>query len=438
MKHRQNNSLSPPCQALLLGLVLMPMAVSRAQVIPLAFPLSQPPFPAQLAGIDREWNLSFKTAGKLRVVAAADLAYWGRYRDVEAGPQLILADGGMIRADPLLLDDKQLVLGDATGLGRGFWDESSLPRDNVRAILLQPPAATPDRDRLIKELASYTQADDRLLLAGGDTIAGVLIASPRAGRFAPEDSKPGSETFQLIRRGSAPPLVIPAAKVVAVSLGSIGTRSANGSRMLAWLALADGSLVRTASVHAKGDIVTVGLALGGELKTTLSGRNDPDKRFWDAVTYVEPTAPRMKWLPDLQPLGYKHIPFLTIERPLGVDQSVLGTRLRAAGAVFRKGIGMPSASRVAYEVAGFRKFEAEIAIDEAAALSGSGIFKVLLEGAPDQWKAVYESQAIRGGDPPVPIAIDLKGAGRLVLLVEFADRGDVCDYADWLNARLSK
>jgi NPCBM/NEW2 domain-containing protein len=423
---------------LAIGLVLMPATVSRAQSVPFAFPLSEAPFPAQLAGIDREWNLSFKTAGKLRVVAAADLAYWGRYRDVEAGPQIILDGGGVVRADVLLLDDKQLILGDATGLARGFWDESSLPRDSLRAILLQPPAAAADRDRLWKELTVYAQADDRLLLAGGESISGTLISAPRAGRFAADDVKSGSETFQLIRRGSTEPLAIPAARVVAVSFGSVGATHATGNRTPAWLGLTDGSLVRAAAVTSKGDIVTVALALGGELKTTLTGRDDPDKRFWDAVTYVEPRSSRLTWLSDLPPLGYKHIPFVSIERPFGVDESVLGTRLRAGGALFRKGIGMPSASRLAFEVAGYRRFEAEIAIDEAAGLSGSVTFKVVVESGPGKWQTAFESPVIRGGDARVPISIDLKEAARLALLVDFADRGDECDYADWLMARLVK
>src|SRR5207249_1206713 len=122
-----------------------------------AFPVGEGPFSAVLAGIDREWNFSFKAAGKVRVVAAADLACWGRYKDVETGPQIILADGGVIRGDPLLLDDKQLVVGDATGLGRGLWDESALARKAVRAIVLQPPAAAAERDGLWNELGSYVQ-----------------------------------------------------------------------------------------------------------------------------------------------------------------------------------------------------------------------------------------------------------------------------------------
>src|SRR5262245_21200025 len=286
-----------------------------AQGDAVAFPVSEPRFGGQLSSIDREWNLSFKTEGKVRVVAAADLAYWGRYRDVEAGPQIVLADGGMVRADLLLLDPKQLVIGDATGLARGFWDESALPREAVQGIMLQPPAAAADRDRMLQQLLSNEVSDDRLFLAGGESISGTLISAPPAGRFAAEDTKPGSETFRLARRGSTEPLVVAAAKVVAVSFGSAGGARAGDGRLACWLGLGDGSLIRARSVSVKDDNVSIGLAAGGELKTTLAGRDDPQRRFWDALRYVEPVGSRMTWLSDISPLGYKHIPFLSVQRP---------------------------------------------------------------------------------------------------------------------------
>jgi hypothetical protein len=424
----------------LLAIVFVAVAatVAEAQSAPVAFPVAEPSFPAQLANIDREWNVSFKAGGKVRVVAAADLAYWGRYRDAEAGPQIVLADGGVIHADLLLLDDNRLVVGDATGLGRGLWDESALPRDALRAIILQPPAAAVERDPLLIELAAYNKADDRLLLDGGETVSGTVIAMPSAGRFAPEGGQV-DPSITIVRRGNTEPLIVPAGKVIAVSFGAAEPqRAESGRRVTAWLGLADGSLVRAASIQVRGDVVSLVLSAGGELKTTLAGRDDPDKRFWDAVTCIEPSSPRVGWLSGLPSLGFKHIPFLSVERPLGLDRSALGTRLRAGGTVFRKGLGMPSASRVAYETTGYGRFEAELAIDDAAGLSGSAIFKVVLETRPGEWQTAYESPVLRGGDAPVPISIDLKNATRLALLVDFADHGDVCDYADWLMARLIK
>ena len=403
---------------------------------PLAFPIDEPPFAAQLASIDPEWNIQFRIGDKLRVIAAQNLAYWGRYRESEHGPQIILTDGSVIRADVLLLDDKQVVLGDATGLGRGQWDESSLPRSALSAILLQPPAGAEARDRLRDSPLTEPLHEDRLILQGSETIGGTLLAAPSSGRFAAKGVKPGTEVFQIARASSAEPLSIPAAKVVVYRAPQ--STASGGTTGAAWLGLSDGSLVNARSIAVKGDEVTIALAAGGTLQTTLAGRDDPEKKFWDAIQFIQPKAKRVTWLSQQKPLGYKHIPFLSALRPLGVDRGVLGSRLRAGEATWLQGLGMPSTSRVAYDVAGYRKFEAEIALDEAAGLKGSVIFRVLLESAPNDWKPTYESPIVRGGDAPVPISIDLKGASRMALIVDFADRGDECDWADWLQARLTK
>ena len=401
----------------------------------LAFPIAEPPLAAQLAGIDPQWNISLRSGGKVRVVRAEDLAYFGRYADAEAGPQVLLRDGSIIRSDLLLLDDKQVVIGDATGLGRGQWDESALPRSALAALIWQPPADPAQRDRLLRDLNA--DPDDRLLLVGGQSLRGILVSAPRGGRFA-EDVKPGSDVFELALRGRAEPLKIAASKVIAVRFSTSPAAPASTGAMSAWLGLKDGSLVRSTQIAVKGDQVTLTLAAEGQLKTTLTGRKDAAKKFWDEVTYLEPVGTRVVWLSDMANLGYRHIPYAGVERLLGRDQNALGGRLRAGRGVFRKGLGMASASRVAMNADGYRRFEAEIAIDAAAGLSGSVVFKVLLEKAPGDWQTAYESPPVRGGDEPLPISVDLARDSRLALLVDFSDRGDVCDWADWLHARLVK
>lgn len=417
--------------------IVLANGLSADDSLPLAFAIGEPPLAAQLSGIDPEWNFSFRAGGKVRVIAAADLAYWGRYRDVEAGPQILLTDGGIIRADVLLIDESQVVVGDASGLARGMWDESSLPREAVRAIVLQPPAARADRDRLFRELRNYDGSEERFLLISGESIGGTLVAAPRLGRFAPTGAENQAETFRLARRAAADPLAVPAANVIAISLGSAKAMPKD-SRAGTWLGLNDGSLICVGSMKTKGNVLSLVPMSGGELKTSLAGRDDPDKRFWDSVIYVEPPGARVRWLSELPGASYKQIPFLTIERAIGIDESVLNTRLRAANAVYRKGISMPSASRVAYDVAGYRQFQSELAIDDAAGLLGSVVFKVLLADGGSQWSVAYQSPIVRGGDAPLPVAIDLKAATRMALLVDFADRGDEGDYANWLHARLVK
>jgi hypothetical protein len=424
--------------AVLVGITATACGRVSAEDVLRAFPVAEPSFLAEIAGIDSEWNLSFKASGKVRVVAAADLAYFGRYRDVEMGPQIVLADRSIIRADPLLMDENQLILGDATGLGRGQWEESSLPKRVVKAVVLQPPAATKDRDRLLHDLMSSGEVEDRLLLVSGETIMGTIVALPRAGKFAPEVAKPGLETIQIVRRGSAEALVIPVGKVTAITFGATTHSAPMSQKLSAWLGFADGSLVQAASFTAKDGALSLGLSAGGQMKTAIFDRDEADRKVWHALTYVEPVSPRVTWLSDLTPLGYKHIPFLSIERPFGADQNVLGSRMRVRGNLCRKGLGMPSAARLAYDVSGYRKLDAEIAVDDEAGLRGSVVFKVLLETRLNEWQVAYESPVVRGGDAPLPVSVDLKGASRLALLTDFADRGDECDWADWLHARLIK
>jgi hypothetical protein len=421
--------------ALLLAYVFVCLEVSAGGE-PLAFPLGEPPFAAELANIDSEWNVEFQIGDKLRVVAAKDLAYWGRYREVDQGPKIVLVDGSVIRADVLLLDEKQVVLGDATGLGRGQWDESKLPREAVWAIVYQPPASLAAFDRILESLQAAPHYAEQLVLHGGETISGTLLDAPKGGRFAPEGVKPGAEIFSIARANVQGPLSIPAAKVVAFRSATPPSGRTTGG--VAWLGLTDGSLLNSRSITIKGDEVSVNLAAGGTLKTTLAGHEDPEKTFWDAIEYIQPFTQRVTWLSAAKPLGYKHIPFLNVERPLGSDRNVLGSRLRAGGATYLHGLGMPSTSRVAYDVTGYRKFAAELALDDEGGSRGSVVFRILLQAEPNEWTPAYQSPTLRGGDAPLPISVDLKGASRMALIVDFEDRGDECDWADWLNARLEK
>ena len=55
-----------------------------------------------------------------------------------------------------------------------------------------------------------------------------------------------------------------------------------------------------------------------------------------------------------------------------------------------------------------------------------------------QWQEAYKSTIVRGGDVPLPVSVDVSGAQGLTLTVDYADRGDELDHADWLEARLVK
>ena len=97
---------------------------------------------------------------------------------------------------------------------------------------------------------------------------------------------------------------------------------------------------------------------------------------------------------------------------------------------------MHSTSRLAYQLEEeFRRFDGKLAIDDVTNGHGSVVCRVYVDRTGD-WQQVYESPVLRGGDAPVPFSIDVQGANRLSLIVDAAERGDVMDHVNWINARL--
>jgi hypothetical protein len=80
-----------------------------------------------------------------------------------------------------------------------------------------------------------------------------------------------------------------------------------------------------------------------------------------------------------------------------------------------------------------KRFQADLGIDDSTNGQGSVQFRVLVDG-----EEKFVSPIVRGGKPPVPVSIDITGAKTLELVVDYADRADVLDHADWLNARLTE
>lgn len=416
--------------------IAMPLGTFAAEPLPLAYPVRGEPIAAKLAGIDPDWNISLATDGKERVLAANDLALWGNYRDASTGPQLLLADGSIVLADVLDLGTDSVTVGDATGLGRILWNESTLPLRQLTAILYQPSADSLERDKQREKLYFTERKEDEVWLISGEVITGRVVSLPRYGRFLPPAPPPQAEVLKLARRGVAEPLTIPLAKVAALVFSAVQSPATKG-RPSAWLGVNEGSFLSARKVTTEKDEVTIELQGGGSLRAFLETGDDDTPTFWTQVTLLQTTSPKVAYLSELPGPAYKHIPFTAKEWPLGIDRNVLGGHLRTGEDVFLRGLGMHSASRVAYDLKGDeQRLEAQFALDDQAKLHGSVLGKVLLEMEPGQWTTAWESPIVRGGDTPLSISIPLRGARRLVLLVEFADRGDEWDHANWLNARL--
>jgi hypothetical protein len=154
------------------------------------------------------------------------------------------------------------------------------------------------------------------------------------------------------------------------------------------------------------------------------------------VASLQSLGGRFVYLSDLEPADYRHVPYLEIAWPYHGDRNALGEPLAVGGKRYLKGLGMHSAARLTYRLdGGYRRFDAAVAIDDSAGDKGSvvlGVY-VLRDGG---WQTAFTSEIVRGGQEPLHVSVDVAGAQGLTLTVDYADRGDELDHADWLDARL--
>jgi len=119
-------------------------------------------------------------------------------------------------------------------------------------------------------------------------------------------------------------------------------------------------------------------------------------------------------------------------RPYRRDAAVTGHPLRLGGQPFDRGLGTQSRTLLAYRLSpGDRRFQALIGLDDRAGPLGSVVFRVLVDG-----RERFASPPMSVRDVPKAIDVDISGGKVIILATEFGPRGDVRDYADWVEARI--
>ena len=385
------------------GFALAIAAVNAAE--PMVVPVEGEPFAALLT-YAADNKLEFAHGATKRTLEVSDLVRYGDFLEPRRGPIWLLVDGGLLVADVLELN-KETLRGDSKILGK-----LSLPLGKVSGILMRPPSDRSRRDTLMKSLAAVQGDTDRLILDNGDELTGTIEAI-------------SGESIALVAATKRIEVELP--RVAAIAFNpSLAEKSRLPTRYLV-LGFSDGSRVLTESIGADAKNITFGL-FGVEQKTRAS-----------ALVGLQVFGGRATYLSGLKESSFKHVPYLQLAWPLDKNANVLGQPLRAGGKQYLNGLGMHTAARVAYKLEGpYQEFQAELAIDDSAEGRGSAVCSVFVDDGSGKWQPKYTSPVIRGGEPPVPVRVDLTGVKAISLLADFADHGDELDHVDWLNARLVK
>jgi hypothetical protein len=422
-------------RACLLSVLVLSAASNGALAAPVsleqdeAVPVDSKPFKAKLVSVDSAWQVAFETpTGEHKVLPAADLCWWGAWAAPSQDTQVLLVDGSLLMADLVALDKERVVVDSSSG------GTVKLPLEVVAGIVFHPSADAQRGDKLRDSLLRVARpaenavnrnpADapripqtDRLILANGDDLAGEIT---------------GWSDDSLTVKTTAGEIHVRTDKVAAAAFNPALAARPRTAAVRAWVGFRDGSRLLVSTMESAGTKIHLTLAMApAKMPRITVGAAD--------IVALQPLGGRAVYLSDLKPAGYQQIPFLNLTWPYHADRNVLGTMLRAGGRLYLKGLGMHSAARLTYDVpAGYRTLAAEVAIDDQTAGHGSAVVRVYTDDGSGHPQLKYDGPIIRGGAAPLPIAVDLAGAKRVSLLVDFADRGDVEAHVDWLNARLLK
>jgi len=363
-------------------------------------PVDGLPFEAELIAADAQWQLTFQQNDRRRPLPAADLVRWGSPAETVRGPVIVTADGGLLVGDVLAADPEKLVADSA------LFGLVELPAEQAAAVVFSLPSDRRARDLLLDRACSYESTSDQVMLVNGDVVDGRF-------RRIHED--------KVELDADVGPLEIEVDRVRAVVFNPTLLDRPRREGLWAVAGFADGTRL----------VVDRLIVAGESVEITAAGRVWRTAR--DELVCLQPLGGRAVYLSDLEPSGDRQLPFLELDwPPYRNDRDVTGGWLRCGGRLYLKGLGVHSAARLTYTLEEpYRRFEALLGIDDHTAGQGSVRFLVYVDG-----RRQYASPIVRGGDEPTAVSVDVAGAKRLDLIVDYADRADVMDRADWLEARL--
>ena len=98
----------------------------------LTVPVEGKSFESRLQSVSDDWKIHLLHSERERVIAATDLVRWGQSRVPGNRPHVVLADGSLLIVEIVQLTGDHLVT------QSDLWQETLLPLEIVRGILLKP------------------------------------------------------------------------------------------------------------------------------------------------------------------------------------------------------------------------------------------------------------------------------------------------------------
>ncbi|MFM7073599.1 MAG: NPCBM/NEW2 domain-containing protein [Planctomycetota bacterium] len=433
---------------------------------------------AELVGLAPD-TVRLRIDGVERTVPAADIVAWGQLREPPRGPAWLLRGGSLV-----VVEDWDVAPDHIRGTS--FWfTELAVEKRLVRAAILAWSTDAMAHDRELRNWLAPSappapMARDHVVLESGDTVSGGVVGwdkamgdEPRRLRvkLARGETRIAADAIRAIlwspgataetSSAAATPMKLSSGNFAKLSGDTPATpdsdRSAKpvvvANMAVSWIfGLRDGSLLQCERFEAGESRPGANRDSTGASQWVLKLLDGVELSCDAAVlieelVFVQPLPRGVRYLADMETSGYKHVPLLGQPWGFGRDENAAGGALRCDGRRYPKGLGMHATSRLAFSLAEpHKRLCARLGIDDAAVRRGAGtlaassrgsvIFRVYLDRGAGKWEPAFASGIVRGGDPPVPLDLDITGAQGMALIVDAADYGDQGDLANWLDARL--
>jgi hypothetical protein len=249
-------------------------------------------------------------------------------------------------------------------------------------------------------------SDDRLLLTNGDVVRGFIAGMSREGVRL----EIGDEVN-----------TVPLRLAVAARLVHPPAQTSSGPHAV--VSLVDGQrLTVLAFEWSEGKV---------KARTSTGENVEPDA---DRVHTVAFHGGRWEWLSAKVPAFAQHVAMLSMEWKHRLDRNVLGGPLRVAGRRYERGIGVHSKSVLTYDLDGaYKGFVTSLGMDDDSGRGANVKTMILVDG-----QQRFERSNVVAGVLHGPVRVDVAGAKRLELVVDFGLNGDIQDRFDWIEPGLVK
>ncbi len=282
----------------------------------------------------------------------------------------------------------------------------AIPLESLLGLILTLPGETAAVDSLLERVRTEPRTTEVLWLANGDRLTGGFL---------------GLEEKRIKFQAAAGPIALDRAGIVALGFDPTLVVYPRPAADFLELTMADGSRLGVTDARIEQGQVVATTRFKSTLRLALS-----------ELIQIHARTTRIAYLSERPATAEHYEAYLGPTRPYRRDLNVDGHPLRLAGQGYDRGLGTQSRTLLAYRLAaGDRRFQALVGLDDSAGALGSVVFRVLVD---DQQRFISPPMSVR--DTPKSIDIDLTGAKYLILVTEFGERGEIRDFADWVEARI--